>query len=87
VLTHVPASEIKPRSLRLASLVFGVERLNYAPRGTHLTGRRILQRTELISGLIAPLINNSGRNSRCSSTTLSSPSQVPITDIQAVRNP
>jgi hypothetical protein len=25
VLTHVPASEIKPRSLRLASLVFGVE--------------------------------------------------------------
>ncbi len=34
-LTHVPASEIKPRSLRLASLVFGVERFNYAPRGTH----------------------------------------------------
>jgi len=27
VLTHVPASEIKPRSLRRASLVFGVERL------------------------------------------------------------
>src|SRR5690348_8516765 len=35
VLAHVPASEIKPRSLRLASLVFGVERFNYAPRGTH----------------------------------------------------
>jgi len=35
VLTHVPASEIKPRSLRLASLVFGVERFNYAPRGTN----------------------------------------------------
>ena len=35
VLTHVPASEIKPRSLRLASLVLGVERFNYAPRGTH----------------------------------------------------
>ena len=35
VLTHVPASEIKPRSLRLASLVFGIERFNYAPRGTH----------------------------------------------------
>jgi hypothetical protein len=35
VLTHVPASEIKPRSLHLASLVFGVERFNYAPRGTH----------------------------------------------------
>ena len=32
MLTHVPASEIKPRSLRLASLVFGVERFNYAPR-------------------------------------------------------
>jgi hypothetical protein len=35
VLTHVPASEIKPRSLRRASLVFGVERFNYAPRGTY----------------------------------------------------
>jgi hypothetical protein len=35
VLTRVPASEIKPRSLRLAALVFGVERFNYAPRGTH----------------------------------------------------
>ena len=35
VLTHVPASEIKPRSLRLASLVFGVEHFNYVPRGTH----------------------------------------------------
>jgi hypothetical protein len=35
VLTHIPASEIKPRSLRLASLVFGIERFNYAPRGTH----------------------------------------------------
>jgi hypothetical protein len=35
VLTHVPASEIKPRSLRLASSVFGLERFNYAPRGTH----------------------------------------------------
>lgn len=35
VLTHVPATEIKPRSLRLASLVFGIERFNYAPRGTH----------------------------------------------------
>jgi hypothetical protein len=35
VLTHIPTSEIKPRSLRLASLVFGVERFNYAPRGTH----------------------------------------------------
>jgi hypothetical protein len=35
VLTHIPTSEIKPRSLRLASLEFGVERFNYAPRGTH----------------------------------------------------
>jgi len=35
VLTHIPATEIKPRSLRLASLVFGVERFNYAPRGTN----------------------------------------------------
>jgi hypothetical protein len=35
VLTHVPASEIKSRSLRLASLVFGVQRFNYAKRGTH----------------------------------------------------
>jgi hypothetical protein len=35
VLTHVSASEIKPRSLRLASLVFGVEHFNYAPRGTY----------------------------------------------------
>jgi hypothetical protein len=34
-LAHVPASEIKPRSLRLASLLLGVDRLNYAPRGTH----------------------------------------------------
>ena len=35
VLKHIPVSEIKPRSLRLASLVFGVEHFNYAPRGTH----------------------------------------------------
>jgi hypothetical protein len=34
-LARVPASEIKPRSLRLASLLLGVERLNYAQRGTH----------------------------------------------------
>ena len=35
VLSHVQASEIKPRTLRLASLAFGVEHFNYAPRGTH----------------------------------------------------
>ena len=34
-LAHIPASEIKPRALRLASLLLGVERFNYAPRGTH----------------------------------------------------
>ncbi len=32
VLMRVPETEIKPRS---ASLVFGIERFNYAPRGTN----------------------------------------------------
>jgi hypothetical protein len=35
ILTHISASELKPRAQRLASLVFGVDRLNYAPRGSH----------------------------------------------------
>jgi hypothetical protein len=35
ILAHISASEVKPRALRLASLVFGVDRLDYAPRGTH----------------------------------------------------
>ncbi len=35
VLNTIPASELKPLSLHLASLVFGIERFNYAPRGTH----------------------------------------------------
>ena len=35
VLTVVPATEIRPRARRLASLIFGVDRFNYAPRGTH----------------------------------------------------
>jgi hypothetical protein len=34
-LAHIPASEIKPRSRRLASLLLGVKHWNYAPRGTH----------------------------------------------------
>ena len=35
IVAHISASEVKPRALRLASLVFGVDRLDYAPRGTH----------------------------------------------------
>jgi hypothetical protein len=35
VVASIPASEIRPRSLRLASLLLGVERFNNAPRGTH----------------------------------------------------
>ena len=35
VLAHISASELKPRAQRLASLVFGGNRLNYAPRGSH----------------------------------------------------
>jgi len=33
-LSVVPATEIRPRVRRLASLVFGIDRFNYAPRGT-----------------------------------------------------
>ena len=35
VLQQIPATEIKPRTRRLASLVFDVARFNYAPRGSH----------------------------------------------------
>jgi len=35
VVSNIPASELRPRSRRLASLLLGVERFNYAPRGTH----------------------------------------------------
>jgi hypothetical protein len=35
VLTDVPATEIRPPARHLASLIFGVDRFNYAPRGTH----------------------------------------------------
>ena len=35
VLAQITASEIKPRSLGLAALVFGAGQFNYAPRGTH----------------------------------------------------
>lgn len=34
-LSTIPATEIKPRARRLASLLLGVEHFNYAPRGTH----------------------------------------------------
>ena len=34
VLSTIPATEIRSRVRRLASLMFGVERFNYAPRGT-----------------------------------------------------
>jgi hypothetical protein len=35
VLSTVPVTEIRPRARRLASLMFGIDRFNYAPRGTH----------------------------------------------------
>ena len=35
VLTHIPVTELKPRTRLLASIMFGVEHFNHAPRGTH----------------------------------------------------
>jgi hypothetical protein len=35
VLANISASELRPRAQRLASLVLGVDHLNYAPRGSH----------------------------------------------------
>ena len=35
VLSTVPANSLRPRARRLASLVFGADDFNYAPRGTH----------------------------------------------------
>ncbi len=35
VVARIPATELRPHSLRLASLLLGVDRFNYAPRGTH----------------------------------------------------
>lgn len=35
ILASIPATEIRPQARRLASLIFGVRRFNYAPRGTH----------------------------------------------------
>jgi len=35
VLSTIPATELKPLPRHLASLVFDIERFNYAPRGTH----------------------------------------------------
>jgi hypothetical protein len=34
-LRSIPASEFRPQARRLAGLMFGIERFNYAPRGTH----------------------------------------------------
>jgi len=34
-LSAIPATELRPRVRRLAALLFGIERFNYAPRGTH----------------------------------------------------
>jgi hypothetical protein len=35
VLGTIPATEIRSRARRLASLIFDIDRFNYAPRGTH----------------------------------------------------
>ena len=35
VLTTVPATQMRPPARKLASLIFGVDRFHYAPRGTH----------------------------------------------------
>jgi hypothetical protein len=35
VLSSISATEIKPRSRRLASIIVGVNHFNHAPRGTH----------------------------------------------------
>ena len=35
ILQQIPATEIKPRTRRLVSLVFDAPRFNYAPRGSH----------------------------------------------------
>jgi hypothetical protein len=35
IIGQIPATEIKPRTHRLASLAFDVPRFNYAPRGSH----------------------------------------------------
>lgn len=33
ILEQIPVSEIRPRVLRLATLIFSLDNLNYAPRG------------------------------------------------------
>jgi len=35
VLSLAPATEIKPRARHLASLMFGIDHFNYAPRGSY----------------------------------------------------
>lgn len=37
ILTEIPATEIRSRVRHLASLIFGVEQFNYAPRGSRST--------------------------------------------------
>lgn len=33
VLTNIPASEVRPQALKLASIIFSIKNFNYAPRG------------------------------------------------------
>jgi hypothetical protein len=35
VLESIPVTELRPRALRLAALVFALKHLNHVPRGTH----------------------------------------------------
>lgn len=35
ILMTIPATEIKERARRLASIIFSITSFNYAPRGTH----------------------------------------------------
>ena|SRR3989344_2318779 len=35
ILETIPATELRPHALRLASIIFSLTHLNHAPRGTH----------------------------------------------------
>lgn len=35
ILTSIVATEIHPRTRKLVSIMFSIEKFNYAPRGTH----------------------------------------------------
>ncbi|MBU1179193.1 hypothetical protein KKB69_02580 [Patescibacteria group bacterium] len=35
ILSKIPATEIKSRTRRLASIIFSIKNYNYAPRGTY----------------------------------------------------